>query len=88
MIQNPSREMLPVVDHRDREVGQAPRDQVHREGLLHRAVHVLVFDPAGRLYLQKRSPNKDTPPPEMDQLGLGTRGPGRVLPPGRGPRTG
>lgn len=35
---------------------------MHREGLLHRAVHVLVFDSEGRLWLQRRSAAKDTYP--------------------------
>ena len=59
--QDPS-ELLPVVDDEDRQVGLAPRSQVHREGLLHRAVHVLLFDPEGRLWLQRRSAAKDTHP--------------------------
>lgn len=76
MISDPSREMLPVVDDRDREVGMAPRDQVHREGLPHRAAHVLVFDTAGRLYLQKRSPNKDTHPLKWTSSASGHVDPG------------
>ena len=32
---------------------------VHATGLLHRAIHVLVFDPQGRVFLQKRSGLKD-----------------------------
>ncbi len=55
-------EMLPVVDRHDRQVGLAPRRRVHAEGLAHRAVHILVFDPRGRLYLQRRSAAKDTYP--------------------------
>lgn len=59
--QNPE-ELLPVVDENDRRVGLASRARVHREGLLHRAVHVLVFDAEGRLWLQRRSTAKDTYP--------------------------
>lgn len=59
--QDPS-ELLPVVDGQDRQVGLASRARVHREGLLHRAVHVLLLDPQGRLWLQRRSPAKDTYP--------------------------
>jgi isopentenyldiphosphate isomerase len=32
---------------------------VHRLGLLHRAVHVLVFNSRGEIFLQKRSMKKD-----------------------------
>jgi isopentenyl-diphosphate delta-isomerase type 1 len=51
-----------VVDEQDRPVGQAPRWRVHQEGLRHRAVHVLLFDERGRLYLQRRSQAKDSHP--------------------------
>lgn len=57
-----AQELFDVVDERDRVVGRAPRSEVHRRGLLHRAVHALVFDPAGRVFLQKRSMRKDTAP--------------------------
>ena len=55
-------EWFDVVDEQDRVVGAAPRREVHARGLLHRAVHALVFDPAGRVLLQKRSATKDTFP--------------------------
>ncbi|MGB0581952.1 MAG: NUDIX hydrolase, partial [Limisphaerales bacterium] len=37
-----------------------------RLGLLHRAVHILVFNPAGKVFLQKRSASKDTHPLTWD----------------------
>jgi isopentenyl-diphosphate delta-isomerase type 1 len=55
-------ELFDVVDHADRVIGQAPRREVHARALLHRAVHVLVHDRQGRLFLQKRSLLKDTFP--------------------------
>ncbi|MBU1156640.1 MAG: NUDIX domain-containing protein [Proteobacteria bacterium] len=55
-------ELLPVVDDEDRQVGLAPRSQVHGQGLLHRAVHILLFDSQGNLWLQRRSQAKDTYP--------------------------
>jgi isopentenyl-diphosphate delta-isomerase len=55
-------ELLPVVDRHDVVQGVRPREEIHRKGLLHRAVHVLVFDTEGRLYLQRRSALKDTHP--------------------------
>ena len=55
-------ELLPVVDENDCQVGVATRREIHQKGLLHRAVHVLLFDSAGRLYLQRRSKQKDTHP--------------------------
>jgi isopentenyl-diphosphate Delta-isomerase len=55
-------EIFDVVDERDVPVGRAPRREVHARGLLHRAVHVLVFDVRGRIFLQKRSMKKDLCP--------------------------
>ncbi len=46
------------MDRDDEVVGQAPRASVHADGLLHRAVHVLLLDGAGRLVLQRRSARK------------------------------
>ena len=55
-------EMFDVVDERDEVTGQAERGKVHAEGLLHRAVHMFVFNKAGELYLSLRSHLKDTHP--------------------------
>ncbi len=55
-------ELFDVVDEQDRVQRQETRAEVHRQRLLHRAVHVLVFNPAGEVYLQRRSAQKDTYP--------------------------
>lgn len=56
-------EVFDVVDEQDRVIGRATRAEVHRNpGLIHRAVHVLVFRPDGRLLLQLRSKGKDVDP--------------------------
>lgn len=55
-------EIFDVVDENDIVTGFATRSKVHSQGLLHRAVHVLVFDSAGRIFLQKRSMSKDQCP--------------------------
>ena len=52
-------ELFDIVDRFDRVVGTAPRRQVHAEGLLHRAIHVLIFNRQGQVFLQKRSMKKD-----------------------------
>ena len=59
-------EMFDVVDRSDRVVGRARRQEVHREGLLHRSAHLLVFDRAERVLLQRRSMDKDTFPGRWD----------------------
>lgn len=57
-----SEEIFDIVNARDEVIGRAPRPEVHARGLWHRAVHILVFDPAGRVFLQKRSMRKDMSP--------------------------
>jgi len=56
------KEELDVVDAHDEIVGKASRDEVHKKGLLHRIVFVFLFDPEGRLYMQKRVASKDMYP--------------------------
>lgn len=58
-----SEEQFELVDAAGTVVGLAPRRLCHgNPALRHRAVHVLVFDDKGRLFLQKRSARKDTSP--------------------------
>ncbi len=64
-------EIFDVVNERDEVIGQAPREQVHRQGLKHRAVHIFLFDPAGRLFIQKRAASKDTFPGRYDSSASG-----------------
>ena len=64
-------EIFDVVDPADRVIGQAPRSQVHSLHLLHRAVHVLLFDRSGALLVQKRSATKDTYPGCYDSSASG-----------------
>ena len=54
-----SEETFDVVDDNDRVIGTASRREVHAKHLRHRAIHVLIFDPQGRVFLQKRSLKKD-----------------------------
>lgn len=51
-------ELVVLVDSRDTPIGVAPKLAAHREGLLHRAVSVLLFDDSGRVLLQRRAPGK------------------------------
>lgn len=52
-------EFFDVCDEQDRVIGRESRREVHRRGLLHRAVHVWVFRPDGRVLLQRRDASKD-----------------------------
>ncbi len=64
-------EWFDVVDAADRVVGREPRSVVHARGLRHRAAHVLVFDDAGRLYLQRRAQSKECSPGRWDSSAAG-----------------
>lgn len=66
-----SEEIFDVVNERDEVMGQAPRSEVHRRKLKHRAVHVLVFNTRGELFLQKRSMSKDCFPGAWDSSASG-----------------
>lgn len=62
-----SEEIFDVVDEHGNVIGRATREQVHSDrSLIHRSVHVHVFDSRGRLFLQKRSADKDIQPGRWD----------------------
>ncbi len=52
-------ELFDVVDAADQVMGQQTRSEVHRQKLLHRAVHVFLFRSDGCLLIHKRSPSKE-----------------------------
>ncbi|HXX54008.1 MAG TPA: NUDIX domain-containing protein [Thermodesulfovibrionales bacterium] len=62
-----SEEQIEIVNQNGEVIGLAPRGEVHSNpSLMHRVVHVLLFDPGGRLLLQKRSRAKDVAPGMWD----------------------
>jgi isopentenyl-diphosphate delta-isomerase type 1 len=66
-----SEEIFDVVNERDEVIGRNTRSEVHRLGLMHRAVHVLVFNRQGQVFLQKRSRHKDRHPSTWDSSASG-----------------
>jgi len=66
-----SEEIFDVVNDRDEVIRQAARSEVHRNKWNHRAVHVLVFNRRGELFLQKRSMKKDCFPGTWDSSASG-----------------
>lgn len=58
--------MLAVVDANDEWIKDERRDQIHILGLRHRAVHVLIFNAAGEVFLQKRGLHKKENPGMWD----------------------
>jgi isopentenyl-diphosphate delta-isomerase len=51
-------EQVLLVDENDQEIGIMEKMQAHREGLLHRAFSVLIFNSKNELLLQKRAVKK------------------------------
>ena len=66
-----SQELIDVVDENDEVIGVETRGEIHRQQLMHRAVHILVFNQSGELFLQKRSMNKDENPGLWDSSAAG-----------------
>lgn len=71
-------EIFPIVDEDGKVVGTAPRSVCHdgKSMLLHPVVHLHLFNSSGRLYLQKRSQNKDIQPGKWDTAVGGHIAPG------------
>lgn len=66
-----SQEMLDVVDEDDNVIAITTRGEIHARGLMHRAVHILVFNSRDELFLQKRSMSKDEQPGKWDSSAAG-----------------
>jgi isopentenyldiphosphate isomerase len=64
-------ELFDVVDDHDTVIEQRPRSEVHQRGLQHRAVHVLIFNQRGELFLQQRSRTKECFPGRWDSSASG-----------------
>ncbi len=74
-------EWFPIVDEEGRVTGTAPRRICHdgKSRLLHPVVHLHLFDKEGKLFLQKRSANKDIQPGKWDTSVGGHIAPGEKL---------
>lgn len=60
-------ELLEVVNYKGEVIGILPRSHIHgNPSLVHRVVHVLVFNSKGELLLQKRSLTRDVAPGKWD----------------------
>ncbi len=69
-------ELLDVVDTEDQVVAQASRRKIHGARLRHRAAHILVFNPAGEFFLQRRAWSKECAPGLWDTSAAGHLGAG------------
>ena len=68
---NDQDEIYDVVDKLDQVVGKATRREIHQKNLLHRSIHILVFNFQNELFLQKRSMAKDENPGLWDTSSAG-----------------
>jgi isopentenyldiphosphate isomerase len=60
-------ERLEIVNYKGEVTGYASRSEIHgNPSMMHRVVHVLVFNSRGEILLQKRSQNKDVAPGKWD----------------------
>ena len=66
-----SEEWLDVVNEQNHVIDKAKREEVHQQGLRHRAAHILIYNQQGDLFLQKRSENKDEFPGYWDSSAAG-----------------
>ena len=62
---------MAIVDDEGRVVGSAPRSVMRRDNLPHLVVAVLVRDPAGRVYVHRRTDTKDVYPGMHDAFAAG-----------------
>ncbi|MBE1488564.1 NUDIX domain-containing protein [Plantactinospora soyae] len=79
MTEQPARsadEVLDIVDEHDRVLGQAPRGEAYARRLRHRCVFVLARDPAGLIFVHRRTPGKLVFPSRYDMFVGGVVGAG------------
>lgn len=66
MTTDPDLEIVQLVDREDREIGAVARYIMRKQRLIHRASYILVFNKQGKLFIQKRTMNKDMYPGFLD----------------------
>jgi len=59
-------ERLEIIDENENIIGEESREKIHEEGLLHREIHVWVYNNKEEILFQKRAPDKDTFPNLFD----------------------
>lgn len=57
-----------LVDEQDRVIGTAPRRDIRSRNLLHRGVAIIVRNPAGEIYVHRRTETKDVFPGMYDMV--------------------
>lgn len=57
---------LNIVDENDNIIGKDTRENIHKNGLLHREIHVWIFNSKGEILFQRRSKKVETFPNLLD----------------------
>jgi len=60
------KEKLNIIDEQWNILGEETREVIHKNGLLHRELHVWLFNKKGEILFQRRGPRKDTFPNLLD----------------------
>jgi len=64
-------EYLDVVDANNNIIDKDTRANIHKKNLFHRAVHIIVLNSQGEIFIQRRNPTKDTYPDYWDVSSAG-----------------
>ncbi len=59
-------EKLDIVDENDNVIGQDTRENIHKNGLLHRESYIIIYNDKDEILFQKRSMKKDLSPGLLD----------------------
>ena len=54
-----SEEWVDIVDENNNVIGTAPRSEMRRQKLLHRASYIVITNKLGQVYVQRRPATKD-----------------------------
>lgn len=57
---------LNIVDENGNIIGEETRENIHKQGLLHREIHIWFYTPKGEIIFQHRGKDKDTYPDLLD----------------------
>jgi isopentenyldiphosphate isomerase len=60
------KEILNIINENDEIIGEETREHIHKNGLLHREVHVYFITPNKEIIFQHRAKDKDTYPDLLD----------------------
>ena len=62
----PDSRILNIINESDNIIGEATREDIHAKGLLHREIHVWLYNKNGEIFFQMRAKDKETFPGLLD----------------------